>query len=373
MGASSQVEERRQFRLDRAGKWAAMTAGAWLAPLLVACSGSGDVAVVGTDSAGTDVPRESTTDADEDSRPVLPTTATPADAPELPSNFPGCLSVSWTGRQEAGSYSLWTYDATSRVLVSAPSDDSGTPIDPSDTNQRRTLLWKLDENGRVLVRAGGGGSHRAFRQTTERDAHGNPLAIRAVYLDTDEPSALLDADTDGQTYSESAYINEYDLEGRLNRNTLTAPDGEAGLGTEYGHDAEGRCETLTGLSGEPSEERRDYDSRSRLWHVVRTGVMPLEPNTDEVTLTHAYDGEGRLLSTTEAVNGGTPRAVLRRAYWNDGSILETADPRSDVDSGGAFQTLWSAGCGELRAHIPRMSTQGCVVADGAVAGDNFLF
>ena len=62
-------------------------------------------------------------------------------------------------------------------------DADGLSIDDPDPRQSRALYYRLDAEGRVLLKAGGGGGYRPFRQDFTRDARGNVIDSRHVYTD----------------------------------------------------------------------------------------------------------------------------------------------------------------------------------------------
>jgi hypothetical protein len=343
--------------------WAALCLGA------VACSGSQDsMAGVGTEGPGTDVSRANSdvevTSRDVDERPVLPAVAAPRAVPEPDTSFAGCLTVS-SGREGSDPYySLWTYDTATNVITEAASDEHGSV---SDQVRRGNLYWKLDEAGRVSVRAGDGQGSSPFRQNTYRDEHGNPVLLRAVYLD----ALNLNDDDDGRVYSSVEYSNEYDDAGRLLQQSARASAYGTSFSTTYEHDAQGRCETITSSTG--GVEHRDYDSTGRLWHRKLAGMSrgnDFGPIAS--TVTYRRDELGRLLSAAEVLDGHTDAvAQVQLEYRADGSLAEQGWADSDTGDGYS-RRVWSSGCGELLSLLLRERGLACET-DVSAAGDFRIF
>jgi hypothetical protein len=285
--------------------------------------------------------------------------------PEPDASFAGCLTVR-SGREGSAPYhSLWTYDPVARLISEIPSDEHGTFDDVLDANLRPSLYWKLDEAGRVIVRAGDGGGYKPFRQDTSRDEHENPVAFRATYssgwdLNDNEGDA-------GVVYASAEYSNKYDGAGRLLQQDGSESSYGTSFSTIYEHDAQGRCEVLTRSNG--GVERRDYDSAGRLWHRVLQGMSRggyLGPVNS--TLTYHHDDLGRLSSAAEVLEGQTaPVAQLLLEYRDDGGMVEQQTFDSDTGDG-YYRRVWSRGCSALLPMLLRERSLACE-ADDSAAGD----
>jgi YD repeat-containing protein len=328
----------------------------------------------GATPAGTDVSGGSSAAGDSQQRPELPFTALASEPLEVAADFPGCLSgtaTSFAGKPAAHQYTLWTYDASSRVLAAIPSDEAGNSLDSPEPSESRAKYWRLDASGRVVVQArgervtpevGGVSRYTVSRQRFERDTNGNAVAIHTDRLDWVD----LSGDIVGRDVDVTELANDYDAQGRLIRHRVAASES----GEEYGYDAQGRCETVTGIGARLDVERRDYDELGRLWHRYRTERTDT-PQSPDVTVTYRYDAEARLLSETIVNEGSSSSAGFTRSYRRDGNITETRRaPFIDIPVGPTLR-IWSAGCNELRAEIPRTPTQECT-AEHAQPGDGEL-
>jgi hypothetical protein len=366
--------------------WVANTPRFWLlfgaGSVFLACGGASgaedpsDTEPDGTTPAGTDVSGGSSAAEGSQQRPELPFTALPNEPLEVAADFPGCLSgrsTSLAGHPTTHQYTLWTYDSSNRVLAAIPSDEEGNSLDSPEPTESRAKYWRLDASGRVVVQArgervtpevGGVSRYTVSRQTFERDTNGNAVAIHTAQLDVID----LSGDVVGRDVDVTELANDYDAQGRLIRHRVTASES----GEEYGHDAEGRCETITGIGARLDVERRDYDELGRLWHLYRTEGSDT-PWLSDATVTYRYDEEARLLSEAIVSEGSSSSTGFTRSYRRDGNITETRAAVSDIASG-PTQRIWSAGCSELRAQIPRRTTQECTAERGQPGdGELLLF
>jgi hypothetical protein len=295
---------------------------------LSACSGSqeasltGGTGVSGTEPGGSSVPVGSTSEEDSRLPPRLPVAAPPRVMPPEPDpEFDGCLSITIaSGAESRGAVSIlrWSYDPGMSLVTSVPSDEHGVAQDSSDPNESHALYWKWDAEGRVMLRAGGGSGYRAFRQTTERDEHGNVVALRAVYLDAID----LAGDVLGQSYFAAEYSNEYNEAGQLVRHRAVHQEGSDLSNYAYSHDALGRCEVISNEGQAGGIELRDYDAAGRLSHrqlegLPRGGEAPVVNSV----VTYQYDDLGRLRSASETAQPGRELlASLSLTYRADGSF-----------------------------------------------------
>jgi len=342
----------------------------WLVIAASACSGAasdqGAGAGVGTDGRGTPGNDTGNTAADDT-----------LGWPDGLLSVDGCVSA-WVDASEPSSatYVRRSYDAEQRLVTESPVDAAGLDIDAADPHQSRALYHRLDAEGRVLVKAGGGGGYRPFRQDFARDAQGNVIDSRYAYSDTLE----LDGELSGDIYGWVTYTNDYDIEGRLTAHTVSDQDEDGMAGSyAYTHDDLGRCATsvLRGASTGDESSRFQYDDAGRLSRLTLETLHWGVQFTQVGTL--GYDEEGRLVreerdgggyEVPAPVDGALDSWTLTR-YYADGrkseeSVSLVSDEVNDtivVDgtprSASHYIEYASAGCAALEAAIPKPTSTAC--------------
>jgi hypothetical protein len=318
-------------------------------------------------------------EADSDTKVRLEATALdPGEGVSL-ADPEACIVVGSTGSAQSSGLSepyvtrRWrSYDAEQRIVRDISVDEEGHPLALADAANTSTYT-KLDEAGRVLIRAveAGGGELDRFDDT--RDRRGNVVfhrqsrsALRDLSRSPpEEPSVSL------------AFINHYESTGLLQKHNRT----DASFSVSYSHDASGRCEFIF---DEERVEHREYDSNGRLSTrsvdplVSEPAVEPLSKPASSVT-THRYDDQGRPISVEQDGDSfralaidGQPDIQTLWSYPADGSVLieyidfSSDTPNDRVERNGELvpaqdrREAWSSGCAAVQASIPVPEGSGCV-------------
>ena len=265
-----------------------------------------------------------------------------------------------------------SYDAELRIVRDISVDEQGHPLALADTANTSTYT-KLDEAGRVLIRAveAGGGALERFDDT--RDRRENVVSHRQAR------SALRDLTRTPPEEPSVAYdfINHYESSGLLQKHNRT----DSSSSISYTHDASGRCEFIV---DDQRVEHREYDAQGRLSIqsvdplTPETPVDPLSKPSSSVT-THRYDDQDRPISVEQDGDSlralpidGQPDLQTLWSYAADGSVLiEYVDFSSDtpndrVERNGELvpaqhrSEAWSSGCAAVQASIPQPEGSGCV-------------
>jgi hypothetical protein len=269
-----------------------------------------------------------------------------------------------------------SYDVDRRLITESPVDAAGLDIDDPDPRQSRALYYRLDAEGRVLLKAGGGSGYRPFRQDYTRDDRGNAIDSRYVYTDALELEGALA----GDLYGWVTWTNDYDDAGHLTAHTVADQDEDGLAGSYvYTHDELGRCATSVtrGAGTGDQSSHFEYDDAGRLGRLTLETLRWGMQFTQVSTL--GYDAQGRLIREERDGGGyelplpvdGSPDAWTITRYYSDGRKSEegvslTSDEVNDsilVD--GTLRRVAhdiaysSAGCAAVEAMIPRPTSTAC--------------
>lgn len=297
--------------------------------------------------------------------------------------LPGCVVAQQDANDEPR-YTRRSFDAALGVVRAVPVDADGAPADASDPHLSRSLFWRWNDEGRLLMKAGGGSGYRPFRHDYSRDEHGNVTAFLFTYDDVID----LDAAPSGELYMATYYANSYGPDGLLTEHRVDSNVGDAAWlspTVSYAHDARGRCERIELVRPNRSEiEHREYDANDRIIRTVRE--VELRPATGSggttisIERTLRHDDQGRLIRAEVdgqdlevlASADGVPDAFTRIRYGSDGSkwvetLSFTGDVRNDrAEVDGEHQSawhsfeLWSAGCAEVEAAVATPTRLACI-------------